>query len=418
MKSLLFLRTGIIIYFYGLAKRSLVERYLLSPVREFIQDSRAVGIALICCTIVSLILSNSSYSGVYNSFWAKDILATGGGLHLPHTVLHFINDGLMAVFFLMVGMEIKRELMTGELNTVKKAMLPAFAAVGGMVVPAIIYAAWCGGTPFSNGWGIPMATDIAFSLGILSLLGKKAPLSLRIFLTALAIIDDLGGILAIAIFYAGEIDLVYLGLGFLVLVLLTAMNLLKVKRNYFFFLPGLLLWYFIYNSGVHATIAGVVLAFTIPLRNINKLIHGLHDPVNFIILPFFALANTAIVFPADIGFVFTSQLHHGIFMGLVLGKPLGIVLFSLLAVRLKIAELPQRLLWRQILGMGMVAGIGFTISIFMATLALQGDEPQTIAKIAIMGASLVSGVLGFVYLKYVHGKTHRGGSNIADPLTK
>ncbi|HYD22963.1 MAG TPA: Na+/H+ antiporter NhaA, partial [Flavipsychrobacter sp.] len=286
------------------------------------------------------------------------------------------------------------------------------------VVPAIIYAAWCGGTPFSNGWGIPMATDIAFSLGILSLLGKKASLSLRIFLTALAIIDDLGGILAIAIFYAGEIDLVYLGLGLLILVLLTALNLLKVKRNYFFFLPGLLLWYFIYNSGVHATIAGVVLAFTIPLRNINKLIHGLHDPVNFIILPFFALANTAIVFPADIGFVFTSQLHHGIFMGLVLGKPLGIVLFSLLAVRLKIAELPQRMLWRHILGMGMVAGIGFTISIFMATLALQGDEPQTIAKIAIMGASLVSGMLGFVYLKYVHGKTHRGGRNIADSLTK
>jgi NhaA family Na+:H+ antiporter len=387
-----------------MAKRSLVEKYIVSPVLEFIKDSRAVGITLICCTIVSLSLSNSGAAAAYTSFWDREILHTNGGLNLPHTVLHLVNDFLMAIFFLMVGMEIKRELLTGELNSVKKAMLPVAAALGGMVVPAAIYGLWCGSTPYSNGWGIPMATDIAFSLGILSLLGRKAPLSLRIFLTALAIIDDLGGILTIAIFYAGEINWAYLIAGIFVFLMLVAFNKLKLNRNYYFFLPGLLLWYFIFNSGVHATIAGVLLAFTIPLNKINELIHGLHDPVNFIILPVFALANTAIPIPADLGLVFTSSLHHGIFMGLVVGKPLGIALFSLLAVRLKIATLPERMLWRHVIGMGMVAGIGFTISIFMATLALSTPEAQTIAKVAIIGASVFSGLLGFIYLKYVNRK--------------
>lgn len=384
-----------------MAKRSLVEKYLLSPVMEFIRDSRAVGIILICCTLLSLVLSNTGDTVYYIDFWEKEIIKDSGGLHLPHTVLHFINDALMAVFFLMVGMEIKRELMTGELNSLKKSLLPVIAAIGGMVVPAGIYYLWCGSTPYSNGWGIPMATDIAFSLGILSLLGKKAPLSLRIFLTALAIIDDLGGILAIAIFYAGDLNWTYLGLGGLICGILTVLNLLKVQRNYLYFALGLLLWYFIFNSGVHATVAGVMLAFTIPLKNINKLIHKLHDPVNFIILPVFALANTAIVFPPDVLHTLSNNLHHGIFMGLVIGKPLGIFLFSFLAVKMKVGALPEGLLWRHILGMGMVAGIGFTISIFMATLALPA-EGQTIAKIAVIGASVLSGMMGFLYLKLVH----------------
>jgi NhaA family Na+:H+ antiporter len=387
-----------------MARRSLVEKYLVSPVLEFIRDSRAVGITLICCTILSLVASNSSGSNEYLSFWNREILQSTGGLHLPHTILHFINDALMAVFFLMVGMEIKRELMIGELNSVRKSLLPVVAAVGGMVVPAFIYYLWCGGTPYSNGWGIPMATDIAFSLGVLSLLGNKAPLALRVFLTALAIIDDLGGILAIAIFYAGDLNWAYLGLGGLIFAILITLNLLKVQRNFIYFILGLLLWYFIFNSGVHATIAGVLLAFTIPLKNINKLIHSLHDPVNFLILPIFALANTAIAFPPDVLQVFTTGLHHGIFMGLVLGKPLGIFLFSYLAVKLKIGMMPTGLVWRHIIGMGMVAGIGFTISIFIATLALGDAEAQTIAKIAVIGASVISGLIGFLYLKLVHKK--------------
>lgn len=362
---------------------------------------------LICCTILSLIISNSGAAEGYLAFWNLELPLSGGGLHLPHTVLHLVNDGLMAVFFLMVGMEIKRELMTGELNTLRKAMLPVVAAVGGMVVPALMYAIWCGGTPYSNGWGIPMATDIAFSLGILSLLGKKAPLSLRIFLTALAIIDDLGGILAIAIFYAGELNWLYLGLGLLTFGVLVTLNLLKVRYYVVFWLLGLLMWYFIFNSGVHATIAGVLLAFTIPLRKINQLIHNLHDPVNFIILPIFALANTAIPLPADIAAVFTTDLHHGIFMGLVVGKPLGIFLLTFLAVKLRIGSLPQGLVWRHILGMGMIAGIGFTISIFMATLALTDAGAQTIAKVAIIAASLLSGLIGFLYLKLVNKKAVR-----------
>ena len=385
-----------------MARRSLLEKYLISPVLEFIRDSRAVGITLICCTILSLIFSNSGNAGDYLHFWEREFFSNAGGLHLPHTPLHIVNDALMAVFFLMVGMEIKRELMTGELNTLKKSMLPVIAAVGGMAVPALLYYIWCGNTPYSNGWGIPMATDIAFSLAVLSLLGKKAPLSLRIFLTALAIIDDLGGILAIAIFYAGELNWYYLGLGGLALGVLIALNLLKVKRNYLFFILGILLWYFIFNSGVHATIAGVLLAFTIPLRKINHLIHQLHDPVSFLVLPIFALANTAIALPADVAQVFTTTLHHGIFTGLVLGKPLGIFLFSFLAVKLKVGALPTGLLWRHVIGMGMVAGIGFTISIFIATLALTGAEAQTTAKIAIIGASVISGLLGFLYLKLVH----------------
>jgi NhaA family Na+:H+ antiporter len=384
-----------------MAKRSPVEKYLISPVMEFIRDSRAVGVILICCTILSLLLSNTSSTSGYIDFWERNIVQESWWLRLPHTVLHFINDALMAIFFLMVGMEIKRELMTGELNSLKKSLLPVIAAIGGMVVPAGIYYLWCGSTPYSNGWGIPMATDIAFSLGILSLLGKKAPLSLRIFLTALAIIDDLGGILAIAIFYAGDLNWTYLGLGALIWGILITLNLLKVQRNYVYFALGILLWYFIFNSGVHATIAGVMLAFAIPLKNINKLIHSLHDPVNFIILPIFALANTAIVFPPDITASLSNNLHHGIFMGLAMGKPLGIFLFSFLAVKMKVSVLPQGLLWRHILGMGMVAGIGFTISIFMATLALP-TEAQTIAKMAVMGASVVSGVMGFLYLKLVY----------------
>ena len=284
----------------SLSPKRIISKRILSPIREFIRDSRSVGIILILCTVLSLLLSNSGWGESYRGFWEKEFHTGQTGIHLPHTILHLINDGLMALFFFLVGLEIKRELMIGELASLKKSLLPVMAALGGMVVPAGIFLLWCGDTPYRKGWGIPMATDIAFSLGILSLLGRKAPLSLRIFLTALAIIDELGGILAIAIFYAQEIRIDYLlGSGGLVL-LLALMNFYKVRYYSLYFIIGLLLWYLVYNSGVHATIAGVALALTIPLHKIDKLEHALHDPVNFLIMPLFALANTAIQFPQNL----------------------------------------------------------------------------------------------------------------------
>lgn len=381
-----------------------ISRRIVSPVREFISDSRSVGITLISCTIVSIFLSNSAWSGTYVAFWEKELVMPAPGIHLPHSILHVINDALMAVFFLLVGMEIKRELLVGELASIKKSILPVIAALGGMIVPALIYISWCGNTPFNNGWGIPMATDIAFSLGILSLLGKKAPLSLRIFLTALAIIDDLGGILTIALFYSGNLSMVYLALAGIMWLVLIIMNLCKVSRSYLYFIPGLLLWYFVYNSGIHATIAGILLAFTIPVKKIGTLEHALHDPVNFLILPLFALANTTITFPGNTDTVFSSPVHQGILTGLFIGKPLGIFLFSFLAVKMRIAALPDGMNLKHLLGMGLVAGIGFTMSIFMATLAFSSPEVQLIAKIAIISASVLSGVCGYFFLKLMKKK--------------
>jgi NhaA family Na+:H+ antiporter len=357
---------------------------------------------LVVCTIVSLWISNSGWAGGYIGFWEKEFVFPMPQIHLPHSIAHIINDGLMAVFFLLVGMEIKRELLIGELSSLKKSVLPVAGAAGGMVVPALIYFAWCGGTPFSGGWGIPMATDIAFSLGILSLLGRRAPLSLRIFLTALAIIDDLGAILAIAIFYTSSISGMFLALAGGTLLVLVVLNLLKVAEYTIYFILGVFLWYFVFNSGVHATVAGVLLAFTIPLKRIGKLEHALHDPVNFLILPLFALANTAIALPSDMSPVFSSVVHHGILLGLVVGKPLGISLFCFLTVKLGIAALPDHLRWKHVLGMGMIAGIGFTMSIFIAALAFRQPEVQTIAKVAIIGASLLSGIIGFFFLRLLH----------------
>jgi NhaA family Na+:H+ antiporter len=389
----------------AVSTKKIIKENIISPIKEFIDDSRSVGIVLICCTVVSLIISNSSWGEDYIHFWERELITPAAGLHFPHTVLHLINDGLMTLFFFLVGLEIKRELLIGELASIKKSMLPVIAALGGMVVPAVIYLLWCGGTQFESGWGVPMATDIAFSLAVLSLLGKRAPLSLRIFLTALAIIDDLGGILAIAIFYTSEIHWTYLLLGAGLLLLLGILNLLKVRRYSVYLIPGLLLWYLVFNSGIHATIAGVLLAFTIPLHKTEKLQHALHDPVNFIIMPLFALANTAIVLPDSFSFIFDSEVHHGILMGLVFGKPIGIFLFALLSVRLGFASLPDGMTWKQLWGTGMVAGIGFTMSIFIATLAFDLPGIQLIAKVAIMTASLISGIAGFLYLYLLNKRT-------------
>lgn len=379
------------------------RKRLLSPLYEFLRDSRAVGIVLIVCTLISLVVANSPYQVPYLHFWETE-LHVPQGWHLPHTLLHWINDGLMVLFFFLVGMEIKRELMVGELSSIRKSMLPALAALGGMICPALLFLAFNAHTDHLQGWGIPMATDIAFSLGILSLLGNRVPVNLKIFLMALAIIDDLGAILAIAIFYTEELKLVYLFSAGGVVALLVGLNLLKVQRLIFYFIPGIVLWYCIFNSGIHATIAGVLLAFCIPLTRIADLIHNLHDPVNFVIMPVFALANTAIVFPPDIWQAFTDTVSYGILAGLVIGKPLGIFLFSYTATRFKLAALPHKTTWGHLTGAGIIAGIGFTMSIFISTLAYTEAHLQVISKMSVLAASLIAGIAGYLYLRILKPK--------------
>lgn len=370
--------------------------------REIIRDSRSLGIMLTICTLTSLWLSNLENPDRYLSIWNMEIHFPEV-LSLPHTFLHWINDGLMAIFFFLAGLEIKRELLEGELKEVQKALLPIFAALGGMLMPAILYILFNKGGDYSNGWGIPMATDIAFSLGIASLLGKRVPLSLKVFLTALAIIDDLGAIIIIAIFYGGQIHWEMLGLAVMLIVLITFLAKKKVSL-FFRLILGIVLWYLIYHSGIHATVAGVALAFTIPLRELGDLEHKLHIPVNFLILPVFALANTAITIQTDLMDTLIHPINFGVMAGLVFGKPLGIVLFSYLLIILKWGKLPAHVSWKQMTGIGMLAGIGFTMSIFVATLAFNDTAAQDIAKLSILLASLMSVLLGSLMLMFAQRK--------------
>ncbi len=362
---------------------------MISPLRRIITDSRSIGIILAICTLGSLLLANSPYAKQYLQLWNFEIHFPVW-LQLPHSLLHFINDGLMAIFFFQVGMEIKRELLIGELSDLKTAIMPVFAALGGMIVPAIIYALFNKSTVYQNGWGIPMATDIAFSLGVASLLGKKVPVSMKIFLTALAIIDDLGAIIMIAVFYGEQLRLVYLFAGLIISVILLLMNKLKLKFGWWNILSGLVLWYCIFNSGVHATIAGVIFAFTVPLANLKSLEHSFHIPVNFIILPVFALANTAIILPDNIAASVNNTLNWGIIAGLVIGKPLGIVIFCYMLIRLRWGKLPYHTSWSQLTGTGMLAGIGFTMSIFIAMLAFEDNSTQDLAKIGVLIGSVLA----------------------------
>ncbi|TAN19464.1 MAG: Na+/H+ antiporter NhaA [Chitinophagaceae bacterium] len=382
-----------------------IPRRIFSPLKDFLKDSRAVGIVLIACTTISLILSNTVlFQQDYTNFWVQTLSIFPASMHLPQSLLYWINDGLMTVFFFLVGMEIKRELIIGELASVQKSMLPVLAALGGMIFPAVIFFIFNGNTPFHHGWGIPMATDIAFSLGIISLLGNRVPVQLKIFLTALAIIDDLGAIIIIAVFYATNMHWGYLlfGLGLLVVPIL--FNLMRAKQLLFYFIPGIVIWYCFLNSGIHPTIAGVLLAFCIPLSRISSLEHTLYHVVNFIIMPLFALANTAIIFPSVFDHIIYSPVTYGIMLGLILGKPIGIILFSWLSVKLKIASLPDNTKWKQILGTGMIAGIGFTMSIFIATLAYKEEEWQVLSKIAIIAGSVIAGISGYFYLRIFSGK--------------
>lgn len=374
-----------------------LKRNFISPLLEFIHDSRAVGIVLICCTAVSLIISNTAWSSSYTQFWNAEIVPTH---YLPHSMLHWINDALMAVFFFLVGMEIKRELTIGELSSIKKSIVPVAAAFGGMLLPALLFFLLNAGTPYQKGWGIPMATDIAFSLGVASLLGKRVPIALKLFLMALAIIDDLGAIVAIAIFYTEAINVMYLLIGFGVFFVLLIWNYFKLPFGFWNFLLGFALWFCFFNSGVHATIAGVLFAFTIPLAQLSKLEHAMHHYVNFLIIPIFALANTAILIPADFTTHITNKLSLGILLGLLVGKPVGIVLFAFILVRLKLGSLAKGIGWKHMIGLGFLAAIGFTMSIFISMLAFKDSFTQDSSKVAVIIASLIAMVLSYIWFKY------------------
>lgn len=373
--------------------------------QDFFKSEKAGGLILIFFTILSLIIANSGIAKDYLDFWHSYIDLSFLQVDLKYSIEHWINDGLMAIFFLLVGLEIERELYVGELSSFKNAILPILAAAGGMIFPALIHFIFNSGTPTQYGFGIPMATDIAFALGILSLAGKAIPVSLKIFLTALAIIDDLGAITIIAIFYTKNLQVVYLLAAIGVFLILLLAGFRKVYNLVFYIIGGIIMWYCMLKSGVHATIAGVLLAFAIPFHKVDsknpsyKLQHILHYPVAFLILPLFALSNTAITFPKNLLQSIITPNSLGILFGLVIGKFLGIFCISLLAVRLKLASLSADLTWRHVLGISLLGGIGFTMSIFIANLAFTESSVITSSKIAILLASVFSAIAGLIILK-------------------
>jgi NhaA family Na+:H+ antiporter len=378
-----------------------VQRKLTKTFKQFFDDQKSSGIVLIVCTIVSLIITNSAIGENYLSIWGFYV----AGL----SVEHWINDGLMAIFFLLIGLELERELYKGELSNFKNALLPIFAAVGGLGVPALIHYSFNAGTATQAGIGIPMATDIAFALGVLAILGSRVPASLKVFVVAYAIIDDLCAIIIIALFYTAKVSVLYLIGALAVWALLLVCNrFFKVMSLVPYLIGGALMWFLMLKSGVHATIAGVLLAFAIPFTPVvddetspsYRLEHFLHKPVAFLILPVFALCNTGIVIGADALQTLANPNELGIMGGLILGKPLGITLLSFAAVAFGISRLPLDLSWRHIFGAGLLGGIGFTMSIFITNLAFVGNAAEINAsKMAILLASLTSGTIGFLWLK-------------------
>lgn len=371
-------------------------KQLVSLFADFFENEKASGLVLVFCTVISIAIANSAYGEAYLDFWHTDIL--------HHTLQHWINDGLMAIFFLLIGLEIERELYIGELSELKNASLPIAAAVGGMAIPALLHFALNRGTATAGGAGIPMATDIAFALGVLALLGSRIPVSLKIFLTALAIIDDLGAIIVIALFYVADFSLAFFASALGVFAFLLGCNRLGVTRLPVYLSLGALMWYFMLRSGVHATIAGVLLAFAIPFRGgdhhspSHRLQHFLHKPVAFVIMPLFALANTGITLAGNWAGGLTSANSLGICAGLLAGKPLGIAIFSCLAVKLGLSRLPDSVSWRQIVGAGFLGGIGFTMSIFITLLAFDDAEIVQASKLAILLTSVVAGAAGYLIL--------------------
>jgi NhaA family Na+:H+ antiporter len=424
---------------------------ILSPFARFARTESAGGIVLIAATIAAIAWANSPWGESYHHLWESVLTVGVGEYALSYTLHHWINDGLMAVFFFLVGLEIKREFLVGELASVRRATLPIAAALGGMVVPALLYTLLNAGGPGEPGWGIPMATDIAFALGVLALLGPRIPLSLKVFLAALAIVDDLGAVLVIALFYTDQISWAALGLGFVVLAALVVAARLGARSPLLYVGLGLILWVAFLKSGVHATVAGVLLAMTIPARTridteefldrgrrildyfdaagregsdvltnrgqqaaiqemenaceaaqapLQRIEHELHFPVAFFIIPLFALANAGVHLGGDLGAAFTDRVPLGIMLGLVVGKPVGITLFAWLSVRLGLAALPVGTTWRSIRGVSLLGGIGFTMSLFISGLAFPGaPHLNEEAKIGIFAASLVAGIAGFLMLR-------------------
>lgn len=372
---------------------------LTESFKEFFENERSAGLMLMMCSVLSLMVANSYLGTEYLNFWE---------LYLgPLTVSYWVNDGLMAIFFLLIGLELKRELYKGELSNFRNALLPIVAAGGGVILPALFHFSLNAGTPTQAGIGIPMATDIAFALSIIALVGDRAPASLKIFLTALAVIDDLIAIIVIAVFYTSKFSAVYLAASLAVFGILAVINRLRVASLIPYMLLGAVMWAFMLMSGVHATIAGVLLAFTIPFTRIREdqrspsyyLEHLLHRPVAFLVLPVFALANTGIVIGSDWLSSLTTENSLGIFTGLFFGKVIGITVLSYIAVKLHICRLPLGLSWRHIIGAGFLAGIGFTMSIFITNLAFKGDGAViNSSKMAILLTSLISGIVGYLWL--------------------
>ncbi len=364
---------------------------------EFFNSEKAGGLILVFVAAISLVLANSALQTSYINFWQTDFAG--------HSIVHWINDGLMAIFFLLIGLELEREVYKGELSDIKNAALPIFGAFGGIFVPAGLFLLLNFGTDTQPGAGIPMATDIAFAIGILSLLGSRVPTSLKVFLTALAIIDDLGAIIIIAIFYTTSLSFTNLFIALGIFAMLLLLNRLKVHNLIPYMAGGVAMWYFMLNSGVHATVAGVLLAFAIPFGDGDEkspsylLQHFLHKPVAFFILPLFALANTGIAIGDDWQNGLGQSNSLGIMAGLVIGKPLGIWLFSFIGVGLGLCVMPSDLKWKNIVGAGFLGGIGFTMSIFITLLAFDDTDIINNSKIAIIIASLIAGIIGFMCLK-------------------
>lgn len=431
-------------------KNNLPIEKFLKPFQAFLHAEASGGILLLICTVIALVWANTPFAENYFHLWHTGISISIGSFILSYSLHHWINDGLMAVFFFVVGLEIKREFLVGELSTSQKAALPIAGALGGMIFPALIYAFFNFGKEGSAGWGIPMATDIAFVIGILALLGPKVPIGLKVFIIALAIADDIGAVLVIAIFYTSDISFLSLSIGAGFIVLLTAANLLGIKNILIYTMLGFGLWLSFLFSGVHATVAGVLLAFTIPatsrinskefmeegqkllddfdkageevestFTNEERLIaarelgrnsievmtplsrfeSGLHPWVSFFIMPLFALVNAGVSLEGDLISSLTNSISIGIILGLFLGKQLGIFVFSWIAIKLKIAAKPEGVNWSKIYAAAILCGIGFTMSLFIANLAFTDFVLLDISKIGILSASLLSGVLGFVILK-------------------
>jgi NhaA family Na+:H+ antiporter len=379
---------------------------------EFIKKESSGGILLVIATLLALLLSNTFMSPVYEYFLHIPVEIRVGSLSLDKSLHHWINDGLMSLFFLLIGLEVKREVLRGQLSSVKKVLLPVIAAIGGMAVPAVVYLAFNQHDGLaSKGWAIPTATDIAFALGVLSLLGNRVPISLKLFLMTLAIIDDLGAIVIIALFYTNELSVLSITIAFVSLGVLIAMNLLGVAKKSAFFIVGTVLWISVLKSGVHATLAGVALAFTIPMvgKNDQQTVYplravekGLHYWVAFFILPLFAFANAGVDVTKISLDQMTGGVPLGIMFGLFFGKQLGVFGFSWLAIKLKIAELPNGCTWTHIYGASILTGIGFTMSLFVATLAFEDPlQYQYTEKLAVLIGSFASGIIGYFVLKRI-----------------